>query len=320
MFRFLVVPFLTAFCLGLLVGPASAQELKRERKSAYTMLVHRLEEAIKVCKRNKLQMERKRVSDLLLRFDKENPYALLGAGYRKGRGGVWNPPRSSKSFVDAEAPDELANVRESVREAMAEFVLRLEKLLDLADLTDADLNRISSDIVAVDPRNKRLRRVRGELGEVYFGGKWILEETMSGLDGRAFLREVREDARAQSRYEGEVLEVNTMGLTWNLATPAGGQVFVTGDAEEARELAEIVDTVALVFGWFFGQRAEYPSRCRFFLMTTAEKDAFLDKHPNIGAANKAQFDGLELSGIQGTSDQAFFADSSEQRADGLVRM
>jgi len=307
--------------LVVLTAPVQAQGIQRERKAAKAQLVSRLEGVVKLCKLNKLQAERKRVSDLILRFDDRNHQALLGAGYRKARGGEWKPPRASKSFVDAEdAPEELQKARDEVRAAMGEFVKRLEQLLDTEGLSGAELDLVSGDILAVDPRNKRLRRKRGEEGEVYFGGQWILDETMSGLDGRALLREMREDAEKQSAYEAEVFDVDTFGISWKLAEPTGVQVFVTGEEEEARRLARLVGTVELVFGWFFQAHPSYPVRCRFFLMSEAEKDTFLDNHPNIGAANKARFANLELSGIPGSSDQAFFADTPDQRADALARM
>jgi hypothetical protein len=297
------------------------QEIEGERKSAYAELTGRLETALRTCRKLKLQAERKRIGEIIVRFDADNQLARLGSGYRKSRDGGWLAPREAKKFRNADAPTELKAIRFEVLEAIDSFIGHMEGLVRRPDLTEQELGLLSKDIAIFAPYNRVLQGLLADRGEVYFGDRWILEETMSGIDGRAFLREVCADALAESIYKGETKTVQVMGLNFHSALTKRAQVFVTGDAALAGRIAGLVDATGKVFERIFGQRAILPQRCRFFVMRPGEeKSTFLDNHPDVGAAKKAGFQKLEFSGIVGSSDQAFFIADPAQSADAVVRM
>ena len=113
-----------------------------------------------------------------------------------------------------------------------------------------------------------------------------------------------------------------IGLPWKgpFVTPRV-RALGTGDEEEPLRAVQALNAAVTAFNAILGTDAALHARCTVYLLADpGERTALFDGHPGIDARMRAAFESLEGTGIQGTGDFAFWADSPAKRIDGVVRI
>lgn len=154
-------------------------------------------------------------------------------------------------------------------------------------------------------------------------GRGALDEGVAGERGRADLAALvkRSLDRSGAPRAVEVEEKErALGLALQGVEIPGVRVLATSGAEEAGRVARALEAARTLFQELFENKTSFPPGCTVYLLAGPEdRNAFLDRHPAVGAGTRAWMETLEGAGVPGTGDWAFWSLDQEQRLDGMVR-
>ncbi len=156
------------------------------------------------------------------------------------------------------------------------------------------------------------------------GARRASDDDQEGVRGRSELAARVAAALAQqpepARAELSERE-RAFGLSMEAVELRGVRVLATSGADEAQRVARTLGAARELFTQLGGAPANYPFGLSLYLLgTSAAKDAFLRKHPQLGPEKSARLAKLECAGVDGTADWAFWQEDPEQRLDGALRL
>jgi hypothetical protein len=298
---------------------AREQDAASPREEAHQALVVGLEQYAGWCQEERLFVERNRAYSLILEFEPDHSSARKALGFKK-KGGVWSPPKRQKAAknLDAEA---LKEAPERFSEAVLPFTEVMLELLEEEGLAAVELAGIEREILRVDPDNEPVRARRREVEQ---HGEWVLEETATARRRRVELKAIIHAAvRGAPHPTNDSLNERErdFGLNFQVASTRELRVLSTADTEETLDLARDIQAARDAFDKIMDLESLLPRGCTVFVMANdGEGAAFLDRHPEIDARKRSSLAKLEGTGIDGTSDWAFWTGARDKRTDGVLRI
>ena len=291
-----------------------------QRQAAYEALADRLEAHAEWCGEKRLHLERKKTYDVLLELRPNHEDARRILGYKRDKNGEWVPPRKPKKFTDKD-PDALDEVPDRRKALYEPFLTSVWELLERDGLEPATFQLLGDDVLRFDPENERVHQMRGE---VRMGGQWVMKETLAAKSGRRkfseLIREIISRVPAPEWTRPDEFE-KELGIDWvDVAAMPHFRVLGTGEREETERVALALHAAYDLFREFFGVEGRYGPECRVFILgRPGEGPAFLEKYP-LEPNRRAHYMTLDGTGIEGTSDFAYWARDAPHRIDGIVRI
>ncbi len=309
-------------CVAWIASVAAGQsaDFEAKREAARAACLRELEGYVEWCRASNLFLERKRALELVLAFDPANEPALRTLGYSRDKEGRWKPPAKPRTFRDfdgkalGEAPGKFAAVRDP-------FLGTMLAMLDDPALSAEQRELVVADVLSIDPDNQRVHTL---LGEVHSDKGWVLPETVRAKARREELRAiVREGLEQAPRARETALSEREKKLQLPLKAYATGAVRVVGTVEEEEMLlmAQALHALEHLLRAGLGTNYGLPQGCTVFLLADPSQcRPFLEHHPAITPENRALYELMEGTGIQGTADFAFWTGDAQRRIDGIVRI
>ena len=303
------------------LATAAQDEFTDARDAAQAALVEALVEYADWAGKQKLFADRDSAFEQVLEYEPDHVRARKALGWSRDSDGAWVPPknrRPSKNYKPKLA-DESAAKRKAACEPY-----RLA-LLDLLDRFGGDEKSersewIVSELLNIDPDDPDLHARRGE---VQLGEKWVLAETVAGVEGRKRLQEiVRETIRElpeRGKPEPTAAE-KAMGPAWvAVRTTPDVRALSSVDAEEADRVAQIAHATGVVFRKHFGTAAPFPEDFTIYMLTIPERERFLSNFESVDERQMRFLSQLDGSGIPTTANGAWWIDEPPRRLDGVSR-
>jgi hypothetical protein len=291
-----------------------------QRAAARSELVKELEGFAAWCQEKSLFLSKQRACEILLELDPDHAEARKSLGHARAKDGTWKAPEKPKAFRDFDK-QALAEVPGRWRAATEGYVTSMVGLLEAGALSAGEREVAAREALRVDPDNERVHVLAGEVKD---DGGWVLRETQRARARRAELRDaVRaalEDAPTVAPAE---LDESERKIPLKLAAYAapGLRVVGTTGEHELRLAAQAVLALESFLQFVFESTHALPEDCTVFLLASpAELPVFVANHPAVPADERARYEHLEGSGIQGTDAFAFWTGDTQRRIDGIVRL
>ena len=292
------------------------------RAEARVALQKDLEAYVEWCQTSNLFNERKKALEILLELDPAHAEALKTLGWaRDKKSGVWSPPAKPKEFRDFDK-QALERAPARWREATGGYVAAMTALLEAGGLTGAQRELAARDALRFDPGTEHVHTL---LGEVKSEKGWVLPETVRAKERRAVLRAQVQSALEQSAARAAPAPLNErekkFPLRFEALVAPGLRVVGTTSQQELELTAQAVLALQDLLAAVFETKHALPADTTVFLLSDPrELPAFVDNHPAVTAAQRAELQKLEGGGIQGTNDFAFWTGDMQRRIDGVVRL
>ena len=280
----------------------------------------RLEALAAWCQERRLYAERDRLYERLIGLAPEHAQARRHLKYRKTREG-WKRERyrAPKNY----GSEELGEVARRLTQLEQEY---REDLLALFERFDGEVGceggqRILDDLLVVVPDDPEARERRGEV-RLGPSGDWVLRETAVGRGRRALLASrAREIVAGEIAVESCAPAGEEATLAWKAALAADHlRLLATCDEREAAGILRRSEGAARVFALVFDEEPSLPRDYTVYVLACrGTKRRFLQAHPRVDAAVRAQSGRLDSVWIPSTSALAVWSTSEEMRADQVVR-
>jgi hypothetical protein len=300
--------------------PAQGGDFGAQREAARAALAKALEGYAEWCQSKSLFHSRKTALETLLELVPDHPEARKALGHVRAKDGSWKAPDKPKTFRDFDKKA-LEEAPARWREATSGYVARMVSLLEGNALAPEERELAAHEALWLDPENERVHLL---LGEVRGDKGWVLPETLRAKERRAALRELVQSALegAPAASPAPLAErERKIPLHLEALAAPGLRVVGTADAEELLLAAQAALALERLLQAVFESRHSLPADTTVFLLSDpGHLQAFLEHHPSIAPEQHAYFQALEGSGIQGTSDFAFWSGDTQRRIDGVVRL
>ncbi len=297
----------------------AASGLETRIAEARAGLVDRLNALAAWCNGKQLFAERDRLWRRVLEIAPDDPTARKGLRYARNVDGSWKDP----------APREVKNIGKQGLDELPQRELEAaapygDALLPLAQdeaRTSAERERLLAEIRAYAPDHAGLH---AWLGEVQMGDRWVIPETATAKERRAFLRAGAQAALAAGatlRTEQAYAEEKALGVEWRAVVQGPNvRVLSTGAEAEALQLARASEGAATMLAAGLGGEYAYPGGYTIYVLTApGEKEAFLQHLPGVGAQDRERMMALEGTGLPQTRNVALFSTDPARRLDAAVR-
>jgi hypothetical protein len=269
------------------------------------------------CHGKKLFVERDRLWEQVLTLAPDDSRARGGLGYRRGKDG-WE--RGTENRSRNFGKEHLGELAEREHDVGARYCVRLlDAAAELAP--DSEAHRaLEDEILRVDPDNGTVRRARDH---VKVGDVWMLRESAVAKGRRAEIKAAARAGRDEAPTPRDVPpneKERAIGLPWTavLATDMV-RALGTGSRDEIQRAATALHSAHHVFTTLLGSEARYGRDCTAFLLRPQDQATFLANHPAIAPRYAERLAAMDGSGIEGTSDFAYWAADEARRLDGIVR-
>jgi hypothetical protein len=315
--------------LGVRTGPlasalragvgSQSEAFQKARAEARTDLVHRLLAHATWCNEKELFASRDEAWRHVIALDVDNADARKGLRFGRSVDGQWKEPaprpaKDRNPTAAAELPARRVEV----------FTPFRDKLLELLETEKADeaLRRgVYDEILALEPDDEK---VRGLLGEVKVGERWVLPETKKTAERREEIRGLVQKALASSpkpTTDEASPEEAALVPAWKVALKNPTlRVLGTGEAAECEKIAQNCDAASGLFTALFAEPAKMPAGFTvYFVASPAEKDPFIDKMQNANAEARALLKKLIGGGIPGTFHVGLWGGDAKKRLDLALR-
>lgn len=306
----------------LAVASASAADLSpaltKTRAEARTALVTRLVDVAKWCNDRELFGERNRIWLRILELDTDNTDARRGLKHSRGPDGKWKDvaPREVQN-LNKKA---LVDLPKRERAAWNPYGAALIAALDAEKAPKEVRDLVFEEVLKVDPNNEAVHQA---LGDVLLGDLWVLPETKRGKERRAEIKgTVRSaiDGIAEPATVSPSEQEAALHAAWKGACATAHVRCLTSlDPVEARTIARMAEASGATLGSLVGVEPKYPEGFTIFLLGASDRDAFLERQPQLDAAERQRLSRLTGSGIPRTYHVGLWDGDAAQRLDGAVR-
>ena len=313
---------LPALALTALAGSGHARPAQGTDPLIGEALVPALEELAAWCHGRKLYGMRSEVYESILRWSPDHSSARRSLKHTK-RKGEWAPPARPyrpKNKND-EALEEFPRVRADLLAPYCRAVVAQldERGLSPFEREGHDLLRRALEASPDDPG------IRGLLGEVRLGQRWVLEETALGAVRRNHLRFQWERSLAEARehiVEGAPGSLESViDVSWS-ATAQGPylRVFGTGSAAEVFRAAEVGHAAEDFLSAVLRRRTRRAEGSVVFLLAgDGERADFLDSYPGLTDDERDFYAQLAGGEMPGDGRIAQWGSYEDHRLDGVTR-
>lgn len=273
------------------------------------------------CGSVRLNLERDRACEAVLHFDANHEGARKALKHVQQRDGTWVvPEKRPESKNQGNAMKECLKRRAELVAGWRDAIVALEGRYRTV-LSPAERESLYADLLLVDPDDAGSRAV---VGEVKRDEEWVLAETVTAKERRAFLKETIRKATAEAPEptptEFKPLE-QTLGIPWSAHIQVPGvRVLSSGSPDEARRIARMCSATAEVFRTLTGAEIGLPDGFTVYLMTAEDmRDKFLASWPGWSDEERARMKSWAGSGVPGDVHIARWDADEPRRLDGSVR-
>lgn len=300
--------------------PATAQSdtFQRRRAEARAELIKAQLALAGWCTSKELFLERDQVYTRILSLDPDNLDARKGLRYGRNPDGSWKdpPPRESKN----RNPKALSELPAQRAKSVSRYRDTLVELLAI-DAADPKLRReVFDEILLFDPDDARVHEIAAETKA---GDNWVLADTVAAKARRAEIKALVQSSKDGVPAATEITptpEEEALS-TWKtrLGTPSM-RLLSTGDEAEARTiLVSCASAEALINGMFAVQASLPEDYTVFVLANPGEKDAFVERLPNLSSEERNFVRALQSAGVHEDRHVALFDPEPRRRLDNAVR-
>lgn len=301
-------------------APVTAQSdsFQRRRVEARAELIKTQLALAEWCNSKELFLERDQVYTRILALEPDNLEARKGLRYGRNPDGSWKdpPPREAKN----RNPKALTELPVQRAKAVARYRDTLIELLAIETPSPKLRREVFDEILAFDPDDPRVHEIATETKA---GDKWVLADTVAAKARRAELKALVQSSKAAVPAAEAItaLPEEEALATWNvrLGTPSM-RVLSTGDETEARAILLSCQAAEGLINELFAVHASLPpDYAVFVLVNPGEKDAFVERLPNLSSEERNFVRALQSAGVHEDRHVALFDPEPRRRLDNAVR-
>lgn len=304
---------------------AGEEAFERWRGEAVVQLVEELEGLAAWCQGERMYACRDRTYEAILRFHPDNARARRTLKYRRSRDGSWEQSSSYRPARDrGKAGEGYARRRASIAASFGKRILALADGVDAARRREI-MDVVWTDLLILDPDDKRARAARGEVRDAASGG-WILAESAVARDRRARLA-----ARAAELVGGagdpglafeEVRpEERELEIAWRGAVRSRNlRVAGTCGEDLLYDCARRAQAALELFLATCGSSPSAPEDLTLYVLASeADADAFLQRHPGFDAEHRGRARGFSSYWVPRTHHLAIWPCPEDFLLEEVVR-